>query len=407
MPTKVPGAGGRTARRSRRARSAVSLDAMEYDVIVVGVGGMGSAVAAHCAARGLRVLALERYGIGHDRGSSHGRTRIIRLAYFEHPAYVPLLRRAFHLWRELSRHADSPLLHITGSLDVGPEHGLVAAGSRRSCREHGLAHELLDATELAARFPAWRPADDAVGVLQPDGGFLEPERCIAAHVAMARSHGARVVEQCVVQSWSAARGEVVVHSEQGRHTAAQLVLTAGAWMGDLVPPLRPLLAPERQVVGWFDVHRPALFAPDRFPVFVLEADEGLYYGFPEFGVPGFKLGRYHHLAERTHPDHLDRTCHAADERVLRSAVSRYFPDADGALRAASSCLFTNTPDGHFIVDRAPEVPEVLLVSACSGHGFKFCSVLGEACADLVTLGRSPHDLSLFRLDRLRDGATAP
>ena len=187
-----------------------------------------------------------------------------------------------------------------------------------------------------------------------------------------------------------------------RYEAGQLVLTAGPWMRELAPALRPLLTAERQVLGWFDVADRGQFAPQAFPVFVLEAEEGTYYGFPEYGVPGFKIGRYHHLDERVHPDTVDRACHPRDEAALREAVSRYFPAANGALRSSAVCMFTNTPDEHFIIDRAPDAPEVLLVSPCSGHGFKFCSVVGEICADLVQHGRTSHDIGLFRLARFAD-----
>lgn len=370
-----------------------------YDVIVVGVGGMGSAVAAHCASRGQRVLALEQHAVGHEYGSSHGLTRIIRLAYFEHPSYVPLLRRAFALWRELEQGLDEPLLHVTGALDVGWAGSDVFEGSLRSCREHALPHEVLDAAELAARFPGWRPAPNAMAVLQSDGGFLTPERCIAAHVARAKSFGATVRERTRVMGWRAHNGSVQVDTVDGTYEAAQLVLTTGPWMSDIAPALQPLLMPERQVLGWFGISERAAFAPEYFPVFVLDADEGRYYGFPEYGIPGFKIGRYHHHAERVHPDTMDRGCTPADESSLRAAVSRYFPAANGPLQQARACLFTNTPDEHFIIDRAPSAPDVLLVSPCSGHGFKFCSVIGEICADLVVSGQTEHEISLFRLDR--------
>ncbi|WP_373068328.1 N-methyl-L-tryptophan oxidase [Gemmatimonas sp.] len=369
------------------------------DVIVVGVGGMGSAVTYQLAARGLRVLALEQHDLGHGFGSSHGLTRIIRLAYFEDPSYVPLLRRAFALWRELEKGLEEPLLHVTGGLDVGFAGSLVFEGSLRSCREHKLSHEVLDATALAARFPGWHPAPNAMAVYQPDAGFLTPERCIRAYVDRARSHGATIHIHEKVLGYTASNGRVRVRTDRAEYEAAQLVLTAGPWMADLAPSLQPLLAPERQVLGWFDIADHARFAPTAFPVFVLEAAEGTYYGFPEYGVPGFKIGRYHHRDERIHPDTMDRAVHAADEAVLRQAVARYFPDANGAMQSSAACIFTNTPDEHFIIDRAPDMPEVLLVSPCSGHGFKFCSVIGEICADLVQHGTTSHDIALFRLAR--------
>lgn len=372
-----------------------------FDVIVVGVGAMGSAVAAHCASRGQRVLALERHGLAHEFGSSHGLTRIIRLAYFEDPRYVPLLRRAFALWRTLEQGLDEPLLHVTGALDVGWTGSTVFDGSLRSCEAHGLEHEVLDASALARRVPGWRPADNAMAVFQPDGGFLTPERCIHAHVHLAREHGAIVRAHERVRRWSAKDGTVHVHTDSGQYEAGQLVLTAGAWMGELMPALHAQLTPERQVLGWFELRDRSDFLPAHFPVFVLDAEEGCYYGFPEYGVEGFKIGRYHHLGEVVHPDAVDRSCSPADEAALRTAVARYFPGANGKLRAASTCLFTNTADGHFVIDRSPTAPEVLMVSPCSGHGFKFSSVIGEICADLIADGHTRHDISLFRLDRGR------
>jgi sarcosine oxidase len=370
-----------------------------YDVIVVGVGGMGSAAAYHLAARGQRVLALEQHTLAHGFGSSHGLTRIIRLAYFEDPSYVPLLRRAFALWRALGEGMAEPLLHVTGGLDVGRAGSVVFEGSRRSCVEHGLPHEVLDAGQLAARFPGWTPPPDALAVYQPDAGFLTPERCILAHAAAAQAHGATIHTGERVRSYTAAHGSVRVETDRGVYTAAQLVLTAGPWMADVAPVLAPVLVAERQVLGWFDVSDHAAFTPAAFPVFVFEAEEGTFYGFPEYDVPGFKIGKYHHREEAVHPDRMDRACTPDDEHALRQAVTRYFPGADGALRSSAACVFTNTPDEHFIIDRAPDAPEVLLVSPCSGHGFKFCSVIGEVCADLVVDGRTAHDISRFRLSR--------
>jgi len=365
---------------------------------------MGTAAAAHLAARGQHVRVLERFSLGHDRGSSHGLTRIIRLAYFEHPAYVPLLRRAFELWRALEARAGEQLLHVTGALDVGAEGSEVFEGSRRSCLEHGLTHEVLTGRALRERFPAWHIGDDAAAVLQPDGGFLRPEACILAHAARARQAGAQIHEGETLLQWETTPGGVRVRTSIGVYEASQLVLTAGAWMGALLPDLASVMQPERQVLGWFGVTDHAAFAPSRFPVFVHDAVEGRYYGFPEFETPGFKIGRYHHRGEPTMPDTLDRACHPEDEAALRAAVTRYFPGADGPLLRSAACMFTNTPDEHFIIDRHPDAPAVLVVSPCSGHGFKFCSVVGEIVADLVMRDATAHDISAFRLARFTAGA---
>lgn len=370
-----------------------------YDVIVVGIGGMGSAACRHLARRGLRVLGLERYDIPHSMGSSHGVSRIIRLAYFEDPSYVPLLRRAYALWRDLEREAGEPLLIVTGSIDAGPATGRIVAGSIASCRQHDLPHEVLDPAETARRFPAWRLADDMLAVLQPDGGFLLSERCIVAHVNSALAAGATVHAREPVTSWSADGERVRVQTDRGVYTANKLVLSPGAWAGQLVPALAKLAIPERQVLAWLQPAHPARFAPERFPVFNLEAPQGQYYGFPIWSIPGFKIGRYHHLQEVIDPDAMEREPNAVDEAALRDGVARYFPDANGPVMTARACIFTNTPDEHFIIDTLPDAPNVIVASPCSGHGFKFAAVVGEIIADLVAEGGTRHDIGLFRLER--------
>lgn len=370
-----------------------------YDVIVIGAGAMGSATLYHLARRGIRALGLERFDIPHTMGSSHGVTRIIRLAYCEHPSYVPLLRRAYELWRELERLSGQRLLHITGGIDAGPPGGAVFEGSRESCRVHSLPHEILTSAEVTARFPSYRLPRDSMAVYQPDAGFLLPEGCIQAHVALARENGAAIHTRERVLDWDASGGWVKVRTENGAYEAEQLVIAAGAWTGKLVGPLAELAKPERQVLAWFQPGRPELFEPERFPVFNLELESGRYYGFPIFGVPGFKVGKYHHRREPIDPDDPRRDCNQDDEELLRSFVRQCFPGGDGAALALCACIFTNTPDEHFILDRHPEFQRVLIASACSGHGFKFASVIGEILADLVERGATRHDISMHRLAR--------
>jgi sarcosine oxidase len=374
-----------------------------HDVVVVGAGGMGSAAAFHLARRGLSVRVIEQFSRGHTLGSSHGLSRIIRLAYFEHPSYVPLLRRAFALWRELEEAAEARLLHVTGAFDAGRAGSRVVEGSLDSCRTHALPYELLTADAVNERFPGYRLPADHLAVLQPDGGFLEPERCIEAHIGLAVRHGARVDQERTVRSWQRVRGGVEVATDHDVVRARQLVLCAGAWMPRLLPVLAPVLTAERQVVAWFEARDPELFSAARFPVFNLETDAGHFYGFPQFGVPGFKIGKYHHRREVVEPGTMDRDVHPADEEVLRACVRQVFPRADGPVLHATACLFTNTPDEHFVIDRLPDAPEVMIVSACSGHGFKFCTVVGEIVADLVADRATRHDISRFRLDRFIGG----
>jgi sarcosine oxidase len=371
-----------------------------YDVIVIGLGAMGSAAAYHLARRGRKVLGLERYNIPHEMGSSHGITRIIRLAYYEHPAYLPLLRRAYELWRELQHVAGEQLLFITGSIDAGPPGSDVFEGSRKSCELYGLAHEVLTGTQLNRRFPGYRLPSETAAVFQPEGGFLTPERCIVAHVVQAQARGADLRAREPVLDWEPLPDGVRVQTERGTYEADKLVVAAGAWVAKLVPALAGVVVPERQVLGWFQPSRHDLFLPDRFPVFNLSVEEGRYYGLPIYGAPGFKVGRYHHLGEKVDADTVDRECHPRDEQVLRSFIERYFPDAAGPTMGLRACLFTNTRDEHFILDLHPDHPQVCLASPCSGHGFKFSSVVGEIMADLAERGETSHDISLFRLPRL-------
>lgn len=370
-----------------------------YDAIVIGLGGMGAAACYHLARRGLRVLGLERFDIPHAYGSSHGVTRIIRLAYYEDPAYVPLLRRAFELWRELESGCGEQLLHVTGSLDASDPEGAVFRGSLRSCQMHDLAHEVLTSAELTARYPAYHLPPAHLALLQPDGGYLLSERCIVAHVVGAQAAGADIRARAPVLAWEPAGDGVRIATDAATFTADRLVIAAGAWIGKVAPTLASLVQPERQVLAWLQPTRPALFAPSRFPVFNLAVPEGRYYGFPICSVPGFKIGRYHHRQEPADPDTMDREPNAADEALLRQFAARYFPAGAGPTMALRTCLFTNTPDEHFILDRHPDHPQVILASPCSGHGFKFCAVVGEILADLVQRGETAHDISLFRLSR--------
>ncbi|MEA2600949.1 MAG: sarcosine oxidase [Acidobacteriota bacterium] len=372
----------------------------DYDVIVVGVGGMGSATVYSLAQRGCRVLGLEQHDVPHELGSSHGISRIIRLAYAEHPNYVPLLRRAYELWRQLENLSGERLLVITGGIDAGREESSMVTGSLESCALHHLPHEVLDAAALGRRFPGYRLPPDMLAVYQADAGFLLPERCIVAYVEAAHRLGAEIHARERVLSWEAEEKRVVVKTERGSYSARKLVVTAGAWAGHVVPVLRDVARPERQVLLWTQPLRPEFFRLGSFPVFNMEAPEGRFYGFPVYGVPGFKIGRYHHLEEQVEdPDAMDRECHPEDEKILRAGIRRYFPDADGPTMSLKTCLFTNSPDEHFILDLHPDYPHVAIAAGFSGHGFKFCSVIGEIMSELILDGRASLDVDMFRLGR--------
>ena len=272
---------------------------MVYDVIVAGLGGMGSAAAWQLARRGQRVLGLERFDIPNARGSSHGVSRIIRLPYYEDPAYVPLLHRAYELWREAEAATGAELLVTTGSIDASAEDDPLFQGALASARAHAIPHEVLTGAAVNARFPGYRLPADHRAVLQPQGGLIASERAIVAHVQAAQAHGADIRARERVLRWAAHEGGegVTVTTDRGEYQAGRLVITAGAWAGELAMPLARLAVPERQVLAWLQPTTPAWFEPGRFPVFNLQVEEGRYYGFPVYEVPGFKFGRYHHQGE--------------------------------------------------------------------------------------------------------------
>ena len=367
-----------------------------YDVVVVGVGGMGSAALYHLARRGKRVLGLERFDVPHELGSSHGVTRIIRLAYFEHPAYVPLMRRAYELWRELEREAGEQLLHVTGIVEAGER---IYEGTLRACHEHDLPHDAIDGREVGRRFPGYRLPDDLPVIVQPDGGFVLPERCIVAHVEGALARGAVVRARERVLEWSETENGVRITTDRGVVEAERLVLTAGAWSQDVARLPAGMVRGVRQALAWLQPTRPELFAPERFPVFNLALDGEHFYGFPVFGIPGFKLGRYDHFGEGGDADEISRDPTLADEEPLRAFAERYFPDGTGPTIAVKTCLFEPSPDEHFLIDLHPDTAHAVFGAGFSGHGFKFCSVVGEILADLALDGETRHDIGFLRLAR--------
>ena len=369
-----------------------------HDVIIIGLGAMGSAAAYHLARRGQRVLGLDRFSPPHTIGSSHGQTRIIREAYFEHPSYVPIVQRAYVLWDELARAANAPLLLQTGGLMIGAPDSIVFTGAKHSAETHGLPHEILTASAVRQRFPALRPSDDMLAVLEPRAGILFPERCIAAHLTLASRHGANLRTEEPVVRWTASEHGVEVVTTKGTYRAAQMILSAGSWARELLPDLNPPLTIERQVLFWFEPKTaPEHFYPERCPIHLWQigGDEGrrFFYGFPDLGE-GMKIA-WHHDGSNVSPDFVSRDVAPAEVESMRGLLRRYLPQADGRLRSAAVCLYTNTPDEHFWIDRHPAHPQVIIASPCSGHGFKFASAVGEILTDLTIHGKSPFDLSLF------------
>jgi sarcosine oxidase len=378
----------------------------EFDVIIIGLGAMGSAAASHLAERGARVLGLERYTPAHDQGSSHGRSRIIRQAYLEHPAYVPLLLRAYELWERLERDAGRRLLTLTGGLMIGSPDSPVVTGSIRSAQEHNLPYEMLDAAEIRRRFPPFNPGPEVVALYETRAGVLDPEECIRAQLELAARRGATLHFEEPARAWEAAPSgsRVRVTTAHGVYEAARLVVAAGAWAPTLLADLGLPLAVERQVLYWFEPLGDAqLFQPDRFPIWIWEVRPGLdLYGFPaQDGPPGgVKVAFYRTGDEGTcTPDTIDRSVRSEEIGRMRAALAACMPALNGELRATLTCMYTNTPDQHFVIGAHPRHPQVVIASPCSGHGFKFASVVGEILADLALDGATRHPIGLFDIGR--------
>jgi sarcosine oxidase len=371
------------------------------DVIVAGLGAMGSATAAHLAMRGARVLGLERWQPGHANGSSHGDSRIIREMYFEHPKYVPLVQRALVLWRELERATARRVLTETGGLMAGPRDGFLVSGTIRSAVEHGLPHEVLDAAAVRERFPAFQPSDDVVAVFDPHAGHLDPDAGNAAHHQRAREHGAELRFDEGIVSWTATNDGVRVTTTRGTYEAGQLCLAVGAYLAPFVPELGLSLTVERQVLFWMDPDPgDAMWNAPACPIWAYEyGPDSMCYGFPRL-PRGVKASVMHKGETPSRAEDTRRTVRADEVDALRAAAGSLLPGLRTApVRESATCLFTNTTDLDFVVDMHPAHANVLVSSACSGHGYKFASALGEAQAQWLLDGRSQLDLSPFALAR--------
>lgn len=376
-----------------------------YDVIIIGLGGMGSAAAYHAAQRGQRVLGIERYTIAHTLGSSHGRSRIIRQAYFEHPAYVPLLLRAYELWRQIERDSGTHLLTITGGLMIGSPESHTVAGALRSAQEHRLEYELLDAATTRRRFPPLRPTEGTVALYEHQAGFVHPEASVAAHLQCASALGAELHFEEPVLTWEASAGGVTVTTTRSRYAAERLIVAPGPWAPRLLADLGLPLVVERQTLHWFEPEgglEP--FLPDRFPIYIWEAEDGTqFYGFPhQEGLPGGVKVALFRAGEPCDPDTVDRVVHPAEIAAMRAAIAGRIPALNGKHLASVVCMYTTTPDQNFIVGLHPQHPNVVIASPCSGHGFKFASVMGEILTDLAIDGATRHPIRLFDPQRFHE-----
>lgn len=376
-----------------------------FDVAIIGLGVMGSAALnALSRRRGVKVVGIDQFEPGHDKGSSHGVTRIFRLGYFEHPSYVGLLKAVLPMWQDLNARSKKrygrAIFETTGIVEIGAPESAVIDGTLRASQEHKLAHSKLDAKSLMAKFPAFRVPENFIGVFQPDGGVIRAELTIKTLIDEAREGGADIRMNESVREVRPEGSATLITTTRGLISAGRAIVAAGSWVKSLVPSLP--VWPTRQVLGWFepvDATQAAVLTSPRFPVFILDSGRGIFYGFPADGEAGVKVAKHDHDGVAVNPNDYDRRVSAADEATIRDVIKAHLPGANGRRLNAVTCLYTMTRDRDFILDRLPQAPQIIVASPCSGHGFKFAPLIGEMLADLATDRSAPCDISRFSLAR--------
>lgn len=364
-----------------------------YDAIVLGLGGVGGAALLQLAQRGARALGIERFGIAHDRGSSHGHTRIIRQAYFEHPNYVPLALRSYELWAELERRTGERLFHPVGLLQVGPPDGEVVRGVLASAAEHGLEVEQWSPSEIARRHPEFAASPETTGVFEARAGYLEVERCVAAHIGAATALGAEIALGEVVRSWRADGSGVAVETDRATYRAERLIVAAGAWSPELLAGLGIRFEVLRKPLFWFHAKGNAFGAG--CPCFLFETPAGEFYGFPALEPFGVKVAE-HTGGERVgDPLDVDRELREADALRVQDFARAHLPGLKLEISQHAVCMYTMSPDKHFVLGTHPQDSRVVFAAGLSGHGFKFTPVLGEALAELALTGETALRVGFF------------
>ncbi len=370
-----------------------------YDVIVAGLGAVGSAAAWQCARAGMRVLGLDRFRPPHDLASHHGGSRVIRETAFEHPRYVPLVRRAYELWDELgAENQKRDLLIPTGALYFGDPKASVVTGSRASAQEHGVPCEELGGEAIALRWPSFEPGKGAVGVFERRAGILRAEACMQATLGAARGHGAHLRFDEPLLRWGADEHSAWVETRRGRETGAHLILATGAWMKPVLNELGVKAWVERVVQHWFKPKDETGLTPETMPIYLWEGADGvILYGFPL--VDGLLKCAVHHRGADVTVDDVVREVEKSEVEAVRVRLARLIPRAVGQHVRSAVCLYTNTPDGDFLIDRHPRYPRVPVASACSGIGFKFAPAVGEILSDLAASRPPRFDLAPFSFAR--------
>ncbi|WP_263018296.1 N-methyl-L-tryptophan oxidase [Natronobiforma cellulositropha] len=375
------------------------MNSRRYDVIVVGVGGVGSATVASLATRGADVLGLERFDVPNDYGESHGYARAIRPATDEVDAAVDLLGDAHDHWQALETDHGRPLLLETGALDVAPEGSRVLERTRRACERLEVEYEDLSHADLAERYPVFDlPGDEYAALSQPAGGLVAPQQCTIAHVERAHEAGATIHARERATGWRSSDDGVRVDTNHDTYRADRLVLTAGTWTPDFVDDLADHLVCERRLDAWFHPHTPEAFTPEQLPVFSLTVGAERYDGAPTFAVPGFKVGRHRHRRERVDPDEIDREPMPEDERILRSFTEHHLPEGAGETMRLEPSVAATTPDGTPVVDTLA-AGRVAVAVGFSGRRFAYAPVAAEILTDLVLEGETDYEIDAFSLER--------
>jgi sarcosine oxidase len=371
---------------------------MTYDTILLGLGGVGSAAAYHLARAGVRVLAIDRFAPGHDRGSSHGHSRVIRLAYYEHPDYVPLLRKAYELWEQLQQQTGTTLFHKVGVLQVGPPNGSVIPGVLASAREHNLDLETIAPDDFSRRFPGFVLPEGFAAVFEANAGYLLVEQAVEAHAQLAQQAGATLQTDETVTGWQPSGQGVTVSTNRDTYHAGKLVITAGAWAGGLLPGLPPLNVLKKPLY-WLPAPADAYLPKNGSPCFFYDTPQGYFYGFPQLDARGVKVARHSGGTVVDDPLNVDRGLDLDDFNQVSRFIGSHLPQVATTLGEFATCMYTMSPDEHFIVDTLPNLPQVAFAAGLSGHGFKFTSVLGYIVAELATTGQSSLPIEFLRLER--------
>jgi len=370
-----------------------------YDVIVLGAGGIGSAALWQVAKRGARVLGIDRFDPPHDRGSSHGHTRVIRQAYFEHADYVPLVLESYRGWRELEEVSGKRLFHQVGLIEIGPKDGIVVPGVLQAAVTHGLSVNPMTPQEIAREWPGFTFPDNFGGVFESSAGYLLVEDCVRAHLEAAREAGAEVLPNTEVVSWMADSREVRVRTANDEFVAERLIIAAGAWAGKLLADLRVPLIVRRKSLFWFATEAPDYDVASGCPIYLFELPDGVFYGFPKLDDRGVKFAEHSGGRAVEDPLAVDRAIDQWEQQRLADVLRAYLPGVSERVTDHATCMYTMSPDENFIVDRHPQHEHVVFAAGLSGHGFKFAPALGTVLAQLALDGSTKLPVEFLSIGR--------